>query len=332
MGKIDFLFLSQEDVLAVGLSMQEIIDTIEIVFREHGSKRFENPPKPGIHPKGNAFIHAMPGYLPNLEAAGLKWVSSYPSNMNLNLPAVMGVMILNDVETGQPLALLDCRWITAVRTAAVSAVAAKYLANKSSKVIGIVGAGTQGRYNLLAIKEVLMDLQTVRVFDTNEHVLASFVRIMEEETSLPITAVASPEQAILNSDIIVTATGKLDQPIYQESWVKPGALVLPIHHRGWQNALLQKADKFVCDDWAQLQNAYKEVGGFDGPLPPLTAELGEIVKGLKPGREEESERIVDFNYGLAIEDVALAASIYKKAKNNGLGITLTLSESDIPFL
>ena len=332
MGKIDFLFLSQEDVLAVGLSMQEIIDTIETVFREHGSKRFENPPKPGIHPKGNAFIHAMPGYLPNLEAAGLKWVSSYPSNMNFNLPAVMGVMILNDVNTGRPLALLDCRWITAVRTAAVSAVAAKYLANKSSKEIGIVGAGTQGRYNLLAIKEVLPDLQTVRVFDSNEHVLASFVRIMEAETSLPITAVASPEQAIINSDIIVTATGKLDQPIYQESWVKPGALVLPVHHRGWENALLHKADKFVCDDWPQLQNAYKEVGGFDGPLPPLTAELGEIVNGLKPGREDELERIVDFNYGLAIEDVALAASIYKKAKNNGLGITLTLSERDIPFL
>ena len=332
MGKIDFLFLSQEDVLAVGLSMQEIINTIETVFREHGSKRFENPPKPGIHPKENAFIHAMPGYLPNLKAAGLKWVSSYPSNMNFNLPAVMGVMILNDVDTGRPLALLDCRWITAVRTAAVSAVAAKYLANKSSKVIGIVGAGTQGRYNLLAIKEVFMDLQTVRVFDTNEHVLASFVRIMEEETSLPITAVASPEQAIINSDIIVTATGKLDRPIYQESWVKPGALVLPVHHRGWENALLHKADKFVCDDWPQLQNAYKEVGGFDGLLPPLTAELGEIVNSLKPGRENESERIVDFNYGLAIEDVALASSIYKKAKNNGLGITLTLSERDIPFL
>jgi len=332
MKKIDFLFLSQEDVLAVGLSTPEIIDTIEAVFREHGSKRFENPPKPGIHPRGDAFIHAMPGHLPVLKAAGLKWVSSYPSNQKLALPAVMGVMILNDVDTGRPLALMDCRWITAARTAAVSAVAAKYLANRTSTVIGIVGAGTQGRYNLMALREVLPNLQRVRVFDTNQQVLDGFVRTMEAETSLAIEAVNAPEWAILDSDVIVTATGKLEQPVYQEKWVKPGALVLPVHHRGWENAFLHKADKFVCDDWPQLQNAHKEVGGFYGPLPPLSAELGEIVNGLKPGRQHESERIVDFNYGLAIEDVALAASIYPRAVQKGLGISLTLSESEIPFL
>lgn len=332
MKKIDFLFLSQEDVLAVGFSMPEIIATIESVFQEHGSKRFENPPKPGIHPKGDAFIHAMPGFLPALKAAGLKWVSSYPSNQKLDLPAVMGVMILNDVETGQPLALMDCRWITAVRTAAVSAVAAKYLANNSSKAIGIVGAGTQGRYNLFALREILPNLQWVRVFDTNQQVMDDFVRIMGAETSLAIEAVNTAKEAILDSDVIVTATGKLDEPVYQEKWVKPGALVLPVHHRGWENTFLHKADKFVCDDWPQLQNAQKEVGGFYGPLPPLTAELGEIVNGLKPGREHESERIVDFNYGLAIEDVALAASIYPRAIQKGLGVTLTLSDREIPFL
>jgi ornithine cyclodeaminase/alanine dehydrogenase-like protein (mu-crystallin family) len=332
MKKIDFLFLSQEDVLAVEFSMPEIIATIETVFQEHGSKRFENPPKPGIHPRGDAFIHAMPGYLPTLKAAGLKWVSSYPSNQKLDFPAVMGLMILNDVETGRPLALMDCRWITAVRTAAVSAVAAKYLANKTSSVIGIVGAGTQGRYNLLAVREVLPNLQSVRVFDTNQQVLDGFVRIMGAETSLTIEAVDTPAAAILDSDVIVTATGKLEQPVYKENWVKPGALVLPVHHRGWENAFLHKADKFVCDDWPQLQNAHKEVGGFYGPLPPLTAELGEIVNGLKPGREREAERIVDFNYGLAIEDVALAASIHALAVQKGLGVTLTLTEREIPFL
>jgi len=332
MKKIDFLFLSQEDVLAVGLSMPDIIDAIEAVFREHGAKRYENPPKPGIHPRGDAFIHAMPGYLPALKAGGLKWVSSYPSNQALGFPAVMGVIVLNDVETGQPLALMDCRWITAVRTAAVSAVAAKYLANTTSTVLGIVGAGTQGRYNLLALREVLPNLQRVRVFDTYPQALEGFVRIMSAETNLAIDAVNTPEQAIVDSDVIVTATGRLDKTVYQEQWVKPGALVLPVHHRGWENAFLHKADKFVCDDWAQLQNAYKEVGGFDGPLPPLTAELGEIVNGFKPGREHESERIVDFNYGLAIEDVALAASIYPRAVQGRLGIPLTLSEREIPFL
>jgi ornithine cyclodeaminase/alanine dehydrogenase-like protein (mu-crystallin family) len=332
MKKIDFLFLSQEDVLAVGLSMPDIIETIEVVFQEHGSKRYENPPKPGVHPRGDAFIHAMPGYLPALKAAGLKWVSSYPSNQKLGLPAVMGVMILNDVDTGQPLALLDCRWITAVRTAAVSAVAAKYLANPVSAEIGIVGAGTQGRYNLVAIKEVLPALKRVRVFDTSPKMLDGFVNVMVEQTSLEIQPVTNPEAAIRGADVVVTATGKLDQPVYQERWVKPGSLVLPVHHRGWENDFLHRADKFVCDDWLQLQNAHKEVGGFYGPLPPLSAELGEIVQGLKAGRQHESERIVDFNYGLAIEDVALAACIYQRAVAKGLGSLLTLSQAEIPFL
>jgi ornithine cyclodeaminase/alanine dehydrogenase-like protein (mu-crystallin family) len=332
MNKIEFLFLSQEDVLAVGLSMTEVIETTEAVFVEHGRKQFENPPKPGIHPKGNAFIHAMPGYLPALKAAGLKWVSSYPSNQNINLPAVMGVMFLNDVETGQPLALMDCRWITAVRTGAVSAVAAKYLANHESETLGIVGAGTQGRYNLIALREVLPALKRVKVYDTNQKMLESFVRVMEAETSLEIQPVRSPQVTIQDSDVVVTATGKLEQPVYQENWVKPGALVLPVHHRGWENTFLHKADKFVCDDWPQLQNAHKEVGGFYGPLPELNAELGEIVLGIKPGRESEAERIIDFNYGLAIEDVALASCIYPRAVQKGLGTNLTLSEGEIPYM
>jgi ornithine cyclodeaminase/alanine dehydrogenase-like protein (mu-crystallin family) len=267
MNKIDFLFLSQEDVLAVGLSMPEIIDTIEAVFKEHGHKRFENPPKPGIHPRSNAFIHAMPGYLPALKAAGLKWVSSYPSNQSAGLPAVMGVMLLNDVETGRPLALMDCRWITAVRTAAVSAVAAKYLANNTSQQIGIVGAGTQGRYNLLALKEVLPNLNRVRVFDTFQNALDGFVRIMGAETSLVIEAVEAPREAILDSDVIVTATGKLEGPVYQEQWVKPGALVLPVHHRGWENIFLHKADMFVCDDWLSCRTPTKRLAVFMAPFP-----------------------------------------------------------------
>jgi ornithine cyclodeaminase/alanine dehydrogenase-like protein (mu-crystallin family) len=332
MKKVDFLFLSQEDVLAVGLSMREVVETIETVFREHGNKHYENPPKPGIHPRGDAFIHAMPGYLPGLNAAGMKWVSSYPSNLGLNMPAVMGMMILNDVDTGRPLAVLDCRWITAVRTGAVSAVAAKYLAKSTSEVIGIAGAGTQGRYNLMALMEVLPNLKKVKVFDTSTKALDSFVRVMHEETALEIEAASTPKDAIIDADVIVTATGKLEQPVYQEQWVKPGALVLPVHHRGWENSMLHKADKFVCDDWPQLQNAHKEVGGFYGPLPTLSAELGEIVNGSKPGRERESERIINFNYGLAIEDLALTACIYPRAIQKGLGVTLTLSDGEIPYL
>lgn len=262
---------------------------------------------------------------------GMKWVSSFTSNYGLDMPAVMGVMILNDVDTGRPLAIMDCRWITAVRTGAASGVAAKYLARKDSAVAGIVGAGTQGRYNLLAISEVLPSLRHVKVYDINPKALEDFEYLLSQHTGLEIEKVISPEAAIQGSDVIVTATGKLDEPVYREKWVKPGALVLPVHHRGWENETLHKVDKFVCDDWQQLQNAHKEVGGFYGPLPALTAELGEIVLGAKPGRETPDERIIDFNYGLAIEDVAMAAIVYRRAMEKGRGVFLPLMEGEIPF-
>ena len=326
--KVDFIFLSQEDVIRVGLTMREIIDAVEAVFREHGLKRVENPPKPGIHPLPSAFLHAMPAFLPELNAAGLKWVSSYPTNAQHGLPAVMGVLVLNDVETGKPLAIMDCRWITAARTGAASAVAAKYLASKSAQVVGIVGAGVQGRFNLLALKEVLPSIKLVKYYDIYPEALQKTVEVMQAKTLLDVQACASPREVIENSDVIVTATGKLEKVIYHEAWVKPGALVLPVHHRGWENQTIHKADKFVTDDWEQLSKSAASVGGFDGPLPAPYAELGEIVLGTKPGREREDERIIDFNYGLAMEDIVIAKEIYAKALSSGMGKTLTLMASD----
>lgn len=324
-----FIFLSQEDVITTGMRMSEVIVCVERVFGEHAKKRVENPPKPGVHPIPSAFLHAMPAYLSELKVVGMKWVSSYPTNVQHRLPAVMGLLVLNDVETGKPLAIMDCRWITAVRTGAVSAVAAKYLAKKDAEVVGIVGAGVQGRYNLYALKEVLTDIKLVKYYDSYPNTLDQTIRQLKGQTPFEVVAVASAQEAIVGSDVIVTATGKLDQVIYFERWVKAGALVLPVHHRGWENQIIQKADKFITDDWAQLSNAARLVGGFDGPLPDPYAELGEIVIGKKPGRQSPEERIIDFNYGLAMEDIAIASEIYSKAKALGLGSKLTLMATDL---
>ena len=111
----------------------------------------------------------------------------------------------------------------------------------------------------------------------------------------------------------------------------PGSLVLPVHHRGWENGTLHKVDKFITDDWQQLNLAHEKVGGFDGPLPVRHTELGEIITGQKPGRENEMERIINFNYGLAIEDVAMASEIYTRAKAKELGQILPLMEAELPY-
>jgi ornithine cyclodeaminase/alanine dehydrogenase-like protein (mu-crystallin family) len=325
---VEFIFLSQEEVIQVGFSIREVIETVEVVFREHGLKRVENPPKPGIHPLHSAFLHAMPAFLPELQAAGMKWVSSYPTNYQHNLPAVMGVIILNDMQTGIPLAIMDCRWITAARTGAASAVAVKYLARPHSEVVGIVGAGVQGRFNLLAIKEVLPSIKLVKYHDIIPENLKDTVGAMNERMPFDVLACPSVKEVIEGSDVIVTATGKLEEIAYFEKWVQPGALVLPVHHRGWENQVIQKADKFITDDWAQLSNAARTVGGFDGPLPYPYAELGEIVLGMKPGRLRDDERIIVFNYGLAMEDIAIAKQIHNRALARGLGIKLTLMNGD----
>ncbi|MBW1955263.1 MAG: ornithine cyclodeaminase family protein, partial [Deltaproteobacteria bacterium] len=132
------LYLSRNDVESLGLEMAEIIDVVEKGFFELGHGRVEMPPKPGIHPgeKANAFIHAMPAYIPALESAGIKWVSGYPDNPEKGLPYITGLLIFNDVDTGIPRAVMDCTWITAMRTAAASAISARFLARPESETVG----------------------------------------------------------------------------------------------------------------------------------------------------------------------------------------------------
>ena len=132
MKTVEFRYLSQKDVMDVGLTMKNAISIVEEVLNEHGLKEFENPPKPGIHTLQGAFIHAMPGFLPRKKAAGMKWVSGYSDNFQYGLPSIMGLVVLNDPNTGQPLAVMDGGYITALRTAAASGVSAKYLAAKDA--------------------------------------------------------------------------------------------------------------------------------------------------------------------------------------------------------
>lgn len=210
-------------------------------------------------------------------------------------------------------------------------MAAKCLARGNAEVIGIVGAGIQGRYNLLAVREVLPGIRVARVFDIRREALEGYVRSMNETLPFRVEAGESPRDVIQGADVIITATAKLERPVFKEAWVNPGALILPIHHRGWENETLHSVDKFITDDWQQLRQAHEEVGGFYGPLPELYAELGEIVIGRKAGREDDTERIIDFNYGLAVEDVGLAQEIFIRARKKGLGTVLPLMEQDLPF-
>lgn len=318
------LYLSRADVENVNLPMSQIIDLLEKAFLEKGNGKVEMPPKPGIHTMPDAFIHAMPAYIPSMRSAGIKWVSGYPENFKRGLPYITGLMILNDVETGIPYAVLDCAWITAMRTGAASALSAKYLARPESEIAGILACGVQGRTNLEALV-CLFPVKRVYAYDILPDVQKTFVAEMKERFDFEIIGVKEPMQAVIESDLVVSSGPILKHPTptIEKDWLKPGAYGSAVDFDSyWTAGALAQMDRVSTDDHAQFQY-YKSVGYFQQTPNPY-ADLGELVAGLQPGRQDDKERTLAINLGLAMDDMAVAPTIYQKAKEMGLGIELPL--------
>ncbi|UCD96489.1 MAG: ornithine cyclodeaminase family protein [Candidatus Bathyarchaeota archaeon] len=319
------LYLSRKDIETLEIPMKTVIQVVEDAFREKASAKVEVPPKPGIHPRQNAFIHAMPAWIPRMEAAGVKWVSGFPENPKQNLPYISGLLILNNPKTGLPISVMDCTWITAKRTGAATAVAAKYLAHPDSRVVGIIGCGVQGRSNLEALKLVCFNLEQVQAYDINKANLEKYVDEMKLKHRIAVTAANSPRNAVTDCDVVVTAGPILrkPKPIIEDSWLKPGGLACPLDFDSyWKLKTIQEMDKFYTDDKNQLE--YYQKHGFIRARPPVYAELSELVTGKKPGRENVDERIMSMNLGLAIEDIATASLIYERAVQKKVGVKLPL--------
>jgi ornithine cyclodeaminase/alanine dehydrogenase len=318
------LYLSQADVAKVNLDMATVINLLEIAFREKGAGKVEMPPKPGIHTMPDAFIHAMPAFIPALHSAGIKWVSGYPENYKRSLPYITGLLVLNDVETGIPYAIMDCSWITAYRTGAASALAAKYLARPESKTAGILACGVQGRTNLEALK-VLFPIERVYAYDLLPDVQARYVEEMTKKLGVPVIGVSHPKQAVVESDLVVTSGPilKHPDPTIQKDWLQPGAFGSAVDFDSyWTGDALFQMDRISTDDHAQFQY-YKSVGYFQATPDPY-ADLGEIVVGQKPGRKSSTERTLAINLGLAMDDMAVAPEIYNRARAMKIGTWLTL--------
>jgi ornithine cyclodeaminase/alanine dehydrogenase-like protein (mu-crystallin family) len=318
------LYLSQADVTKVDLDMATVINLLETAFREKGAGKVEMPPKPGVHTMPDAFIHAMPAFIPALKSAGIKWVSGYPENYKRGLPYITGLLILNDVETGIPYAVMDCAWITAYRTGAASALAAKYLARSDSKTAGILACGVQGRTNLEALN-VLFPIERVYAYDILPDVQQKYVADMSAKLGIEVIGVQAPRQAVVNSDLVVTSGPILKHPTptIQKDWLQPGAYGSAVDFDSyWTGEALSQMDRISTDDHAQYQY-YKSVGYFQSTPDPY-ADLGEIVAGLKPGRQNPSERTLAINLGLAMDDMAVAPEIYRRATALGIGTWLTL--------
>jgi ornithine cyclodeaminase/alanine dehydrogenase-like protein (mu-crystallin family) len=318
------LYLSRADVEAVNLEMATIIDLLQQAFMDKGHGKVEMPPKPGIHTMPDAFIHAMPAYIPSMKSAGIKWVSGYPENFRKGLPYITGLLILNDDETGIPYAVMDCTWITAYRTGAASALAAKYLANPKSEVAGILACGVQGRTNLEALKCVF-PIKRVYAYDIRSDIQTGYTREMSEKLNVEIVGVLDPKQAVVESDLVVTSGPilKHPKPTIEQNWMKAGSYASAVDFDSYfSGEAMAQMDRISTDDHAQFQY-YKSVGYFQQTPEPY-ADLGELVAGLKPGRQSDKERTMAINLGLAMDDMAVAPEIYRRAKAKGLGTLLSL--------
>jgi len=320
----EILYLSRKDVEEVGMSFFEIAEAVQEALRQKYLGRIEMPPKPGIHTAPDAFIHAMPAFIPELRAAGIKWVGGYPENYKKGLPYITGLLVLNDVETGVPLSIMDCTWITAVRTGAATAIAAKHLARADPKSLAIIGCGVEGRSNLLTLNAFFPAIKDVRAYDISAENAERYSREMESK-GIRVKMASSPREAIEGADIIVTAGPILKdpKPTIEASWLSEGCFVCTLDFDSYVTAeAFRSADKLFTDDLEQFRY-YKGSGYFKETPMPL-GDLGDLMAGRIRGREDRSQRIICMNLGLAIEDMAMAIKLYAKAVEKGIGKRLQL--------
>jgi ornithine cyclodeaminase/alanine dehydrogenase len=305
------VYLAREEVAELLPPAAEQLDLVEETYRAVAAGRVELPPKPGVHPRPDSFIHAMPAYLRDDDVAALKWVSGYPANKARGLPYITGLIVLNDAETGLPACVMDGAEVTAARTAAASGVCVRRFAPEGWRTAAILGAGEQGVFHAWLLRELNPGVR-IRAFDPNPE------RV--ERLGDGVEPAASELEAVEGADVVVTAAPIVERPdppigrdALGERW-----LVLPIDFDALvRREVIEAADLFAVDDVGQFEY-YREQGHFtDWPEPP-----GSVGDAL--GRGDRPARVACVNLGIGALDAAFAARILDAARERGAGTELPL--------
>jgi len=309
------------------LSMKETVCLIDRVFKDHGNGKVVMPAKINLNmgekgewPHYYGSSNSMPAYIDSIKAMGVKFASGYAKNPERGLPFIHAVIILTEPETGRPLAVLDGTGITALRTGAASAIAVKYLARKkSSCLVGIIGAGLQGRMHVRALREVL-DIKEIKIADLNGKAADVCAKEMAEECGLAVRAVSTNELAARDSDVLVTAT-VADEALVRKEWLKQGVLVVSVgSYQELDERIPLECDKLVVDNWEQNTHRgelVKLLRAGKIAEKSLYSELGPIAAGRLPGRERDDELICACLIGMGSLDIAAAKFVYEKLKERG---------------
>lgn len=314
--------ISQEQVKDIFHDPGIAIQLVEQAFRSYDEGHVMLPTKISqiFDDKIQNRINCMPATLLDKKVCGVKWVSVFPENPKSGIKNVSGIIVLSETDHGLPIAVMDGTEITNIRTAAVGSVALKYLARNNSETIGFIGAGKEAKTHLDLAVYSCCNLKKCYVSSRSESTVVAFIE--EEKKKHPqmdfVNCGNDFEKAIRPADIIITATSTQDD-LLKAAWIKPGATY--IHVGGWEDefAVVDLADKIVCDDWKCVKHRgqtlcrmYKTGKLKDGDI---YADLKEIIVGNKLGREKDSEFIYFNSVGLAFIDIAFANFVYELLKN-----------------
>ena len=332
---LSLVYLNAPDVAALQLTDDEILQAVESGLRAQGEGRTVIEPRMHLVPGRDAagapihgHFNVLRGYVAPLALAGVKVVGDYVDNYTLGLPSEMGLLTLFDPGTGRPLAVIDAAGLTDMRTGAVTALGARYLARKDSRVLAHIGARGTAYWNVRLLDR-LFDLDEIRVHSRRPESRDAFAARLSKDLRKNVRATDDWESCVRGADIVVEASRLPEpEPMLRTAWIKPSAFVVPY---GTMSAvelsLTDIMDKIVVDDWGQCRTgqfgalrAHVDAGKLDEHV--LHAELGEIVAGSKTGRERDDETILFWHRGLSLSDVALGAAMLDKAARLDLGQTL----------
>ena len=322
----ELTYLSGADLERLDFTIAEIVTHLEEMFRSKAHGAMLMPPKIFFHRGGPRFYSSMVSCAPELGHAGCKWQSGDPENVRRGLPYIQGLYILSEDTTGRPVAIMDSRWITGNRTAAATAVAAKRLARENSQTLAILGCGLQGRKNVEAIRAVLPGLRRCQAYDIVPERENAFVAEISERFSIEAVGAASAEAAVREADIVVTAGPIKDQrkPVIASTWLKRGSLTVTLDYDSYvTDEAIAAMDLVLTDDRGQVDDARRHEGKFTG-VTRIDAELGELIASGAGARKSDQQRILVFNLGIALEDLATAVEVLRRAQARGVGTKLPL--------
>lgn len=322
----EILWLTRDECIKAGPNVDETLELVRQAMVAHGKKIYEMPAKIGIHPFSDVFFHAMPAYVPDNLACGIKWIECFPRNpKEYNLPQTTGLLILNDIMTGVPIAVMDSAWLTAMRTPAVTALAAQAL-HPDAKTFGMFGCGVQGTEHVRYIVKTLKDLEKIYIYDTRSENMDKLIEAVKDDVNIPIIKASCPEEVVRESDVLSSATIILLEPlkVVKKEWVRKGQTILPCDlNTFWEPEICKIADKYIVDS-VDEHELFAGMGYFPDGMADITCETGEVLAGLKEGRTNKDELIVCSNIGISVNDVVMGQAILMKAFEMGLGRKLPL--------